>query len=153
MSVGSVLQSGDQLITMVPSDAPLEVEAYVAGRDAGFVHPGDPVTIKFDTFDFVTYGSAKGTVRTVSADSYQNPMEDKTKLARPSQQQGDSGLGPVYFKARITLDEIKLHDLPDSFRMSPGMPINGDIQVGKRTVLAYLMGRAVPAMTQGMREP
>jgi len=154
VSVGSVLQSGDQFMTLVPSDARLEIEANVAGRDAGFVHPGDPVSIKFDTFDYVLYGSAKGTVRTVSADSYYNSTVDKTKaVTRPSQQEDDTGLGPVYYKARVTLDEIKLHDLPLSFRMSPGMPVNADIRVGQRTILGYFLGRIIPGMSQGMREP
>lgn len=154
ISVGSVLQSGDQFITLVPSDAQLEIEANIAGRDAGFVHSGDPVSIKFDTFDFVLYGSAKGTVRTVSADSFSNPQQDMQKaITRPSQQADDSGLGPVYYKARVTLDEIKLHDLPPSFRMTPGMPVNADIKVGERTILGYLLGRVVPGMSEGMREP
>ena len=154
VSVGSVLQSGDQFMTLVPSDSQLEIEANVAGRDAGFVHPGDPVSIKFDTFDYVLYGSAKGTVRTVSADSYYNSTVDKNKaVTRPSQQEDDSGLGPVYYKARVTLDEIKLHDLPLSFRMSPGMPVNADIRVGQRTILGYFLGRIIPGASQGMREP
>ena len=50
VSVGSVLQTGDQFIKLVPLGAPLEVEASVSGSDAGFVHVGDKVTIKFDTF-------------------------------------------------------------------------------------------------------
>jgi len=154
VSVGSVLQSGDQFMTLVPSDAQLEIEANVAGRDAGFVHPSDPVSIKFDTFDYVLYGTAKGTVRTISADSYYNSTVDKTKaVTRPSQQEDDTGLGPVYYKARVTLDEIKLHDLPLSFRMSPGMPVNADIRVGQRTILGYFLGRIIPGMSQGMREP
>src|SRR5262249_46566911 len=70
VSVGSVLQSGQQFITMVPSDAPLEVEANVSGRDDGFIAVGDPVSIKFDTFPFIQYGLAYGTVRTISADSF-----------------------------------------------------------------------------------
>jgi len=154
VSVGSVLQSGDQFMTLVPSDAQLEIEANVAGRDAGFVHPGDPVSIKFDTFDYVLYGSAKGTVRTVSADSYYNSTVDRNKtVTRPSQQEDDSGLGPVYYKARVTLDEVKLHDLPPSFRMTPGMPVNADIRVGQRTILGYFLGRVIPGMSEGMREP
>ncbi len=154
VSVGSVLQSGDQFMTLVPSDAQLEIEANVAGRDAGFVHPGDPVSIKFDTFDYVLYGSAKGTVRTVSADSYYNSTVDRNKaVTRPSQQEDDSGLGPVYYKARVTLDEINLHNLPPSFRTTPGMPVNADIRVGQRTILGYFLGRVIPGMSEGMREP
>jgi HlyD family secretion protein len=153
VSVGSVMQSGDQFITMVPIDAPLEVEANVSGRDAGFVHVGDPVTIKFDTFTYSLYGFAKGAVRTVSADSFTNPLEDRNKVLKPSQQQDDGGLGAVYYRDRITLDEIRLHDLPPSFRMTPGMPVTADIKVGQRTALGYLLGRIVPHMSEAMREP
>ena len=33
------------------------------------------------------------------------------------------------------------------------MPVTADIKVGKRTVLAYLMARVVPTLTEGFREP
>src|SRR3954454_21817960 len=33
LSLGSVVQSGDELITLVPTDAPLQVEANVPARD------------------------------------------------------------------------------------------------------------------------
>jgi HlyD family secretion protein len=152
VSVGSVMQSGDQFITLVPIDAALEVEVNVAGRDAGFVHLGDPVTVKFDTFTYSLYGDAKGRVRTVSADSFTNPLEDRSKLLKPSQSDSE-GLGPVYYRDRVTMDEVRLHDLPASFRMTPGMPVTADIQVGKRTALGYLLGRIVPHMSEAMREP
>ena len=40
VSVGSVMQSGEPLITLVPTNAPLEVETRIAAADAGYVHPG-----------------------------------------------------------------------------------------------------------------
>src|SRR5271169_7010597 len=46
VSVGSVMQSGQHFITLVPADAPLEIEANIFGRENGFVHVGDPVAIK-----------------------------------------------------------------------------------------------------------
>ena len=81
VSVGSVLQSGQQFITLVPSDAPLEVEADIMGRDDGYVHVGDPVAIKFDTFPFTQYGMAYGTVRIISADSF-NSQDDQRNPTR-----------------------------------------------------------------------
>ena len=60
VSVGSVLQSGAELITLVPNDAHLEVEAAVSGRDVGWVRPGQAVTVKFDTLPFSRYGTGAG---------------------------------------------------------------------------------------------
>jgi hemolysin D len=43
--------------------------------------------------------------------------------------------------------------LPAGFHIMPGMPVAADIKVGKRTVMAYLLGRILPVMSEGMREP
>ena len=76
VSPGSVLQSGEQLMSLTPADAPLEVEMNIPGADAGFVRPGNPVTVKLDAFPYTQYGGADGTVRIVSPDSFtSNPDE------------------------------------------------------------------------------
>lgn len=150
VSVGSVLQSGQEFLTLVPADAPLEVEANISGRDDGFIAVGDPVAVKFDTFPFIQYGLAYGTVRTISADSFNGQ----------DQQRNPTGAVPVptnstepYYRARITIDRVELHGTPPDFRLMPGMPITADIKVGKRTVLQYLLGRVMPVASEGMREP
>jgi HlyD family secretion protein len=150
VSVGSVVQSGDELITLVPADAPLEIEASIPARDAGFVSTGNHAVIKFDTFPYTTYGYATGTLNTVSADSFSSPRD---KPGRPSQAQQDGTEGAAFFRASLSLDEMKLHNLPAGFHMTPGMPVTTDIKVGKRTVLSYLLARVVPTLTEGMREP
>lgn len=150
VSPGSVLQSGEQFLTLVPVDAPLEVEANVAGMDAGFVHPGNTVTVKFDTFPFTQYGAAEGKVRVVSADSFTSNPDEKQ---RGVQQASPAANGAAFFRSRITLDEIKLHGTPPGFRVTPGMPITADIKVGERTVIGYLLSRVLPVAMDGMREP
>ena len=150
VSVGSVLQSGQQFITLVPADAPLEVEANILGRDDGFVHVGDPVAIKFDTFPFIQYGLAYGTVRTISADSFTAQDEQRNPTGTVPV---PSNSGELVYRARITIDRVDLHGTPPDFRVTPGMPVTADIKVGKRTVLQYLLGRVLPVASEGMREP
>ena len=153
VSVGSVLQTGDQFLKLVPLNAPLQVEASVAGSDAGFVHVGDPVTVKFDTFPYTQYGSAKGTVRVVSPDSFtsQNSPDQMVRGIQPAGQQQPNGQS--YYRVKISIDEVKLHDTPAGFKVSPGMPITADVMVGKRTVLSYIFSHALPVAMDGMREP
>jgi hemolysin D len=150
VSEGSVLQAGEQLITLVPADAPLEIEANIAGRDHGFVHFAAPVAVKFDTFPSTQYGLAYGSVRTISADSF--TAQDSTKARSGSVPMNPANTEPFY-RSRITLDRLMLHDLPAGFHIVPGMPVAADIKVGKRTVMAYLLGRILPVMSEGMREP
>jgi hemolysin D len=153
VSVGSVLQSGAQFITLVPSSAPLEVDAAIDGSDAGYVHVGDPVVIKFDTFPFSLYGNAEGTVRVVSPDSVtqQSPASGGGSVSETPQ---DTIPGTkVFYRSRVTLDKIMLHDTPAGFHIVPGMPVTADIKVGKRTVLSYMLGRVLPVAMDAMREP
>src|SRR5712691_1388063 len=150
VSVGSVLQSGQHFLTLVPTDAPLEIEANILGRESGFVHVGDAVAIKFDTFPFSQYGMAEGSIRVVSPSSFIPQDEARNPTGAVPATQAE--LDPVY-RARITIDRLAMHDVPDGFRLIPGMPVTTDIKVGKRTVLGYLMGRIVPIAQEGMREP
>jgi hemolysin D len=150
VSVGSVLQSGQPFLTLVPADTPLEIETNIFGRDNGFVHVGDPVAIKFDTFPYSQYGMAEGTVRIVSPDSFTAQSEARNPTtALPVQ---TTNMDPFY-RARIGIDRLALHDVPAGFRLIPGMPVTADIKVGKRTVLGYLMGLVLPVAHEGMREP
>lgn len=151
-SVGSVLQAGQQFITIVPTDAPLEIEANIAGSEDGYVHVGDPVDIKFDTFPYTQYGLAHGVVRTISPASFSAQDEERNPSgAMPIQAHG--GASDFWYRSRITLDKIALHGVPDNFHLIPGMPVKADIKVGKQTVLRYMMGKIVPLAKEGMREP
>lgn len=150
VSVGSVMQSGEAFITMVPANAAMEIEANISGRDNGFVHEGDPVAIKFDTFPFAQYGMAYGKVRIVSADSFTAVDEQRTRTGAVPLTQGST---EPFFRTRISVEQIGLHDVPAGFRLTPGMPVTADIKVGKRTVLDYMLSRVLPLASEGMREP
>ena len=151
VSVGSVLTAGQQFITLVPTDAPLEVEANSPATEDGLVNIGDAVDIKFDTFQYSRYGMAHGVVRIISPDSFTAADEHRNPTGSVPLQQGNSAVW--YYRSRITLDRIDLHGTPPNFHLIPGMPIQADIRVGKQTVLGYMMGRMVPLATEGMREP
>jgi len=164
ISVGSVLQPADQFFTLVPVDSPLEIEALVDGQEAGFVDLGDPVTIKFQTFPYFTYGISRGTVKLMSADSFSQPMQSSSTMVQgmgtgqstvssQPMSRTQAASGTFFYRARISIDQMLLHDLPASFHLTPGMPVQADIKVGRRTVIEYLLSRVIPPTTEGMHEP
>ncbi|MER8570284.1 HlyD family type I secretion periplasmic adaptor subunit [Mesorhizobium sp. M0924] len=150
VSVGSVLQSGERLITLVPANAQLEIETNIVGRSSGFVHIGDPVVIKFDTFPYSQYGLAHGTVRTLSPDSFS--AQDQARDPNSSLAMLPSDAEPFY-RTRISIDQVALHGVPAGFTVSPGMPVTADVKVGRRTVLKYILGVMLPVGQEAMREP
>jgi hemolysin D len=149
-SVGSVLQAGQQFLSLTPMDAPLEAEVDLQGTDSGYVNVGDRVDLELTTLPYLEYGDLKGTVESVSADSF-DPEQIQTGTVSDI-----SGNGPpsgLFYRAHVKILENKLHNLPDGFALLPGMPLAGDVNVGKRTIAAYMMRRVLPAFTTGMREP
>lgn len=145
ISVGAVMQSGDQFITLAALASPFEIEVRIAGADAGYVSERQKATIKFDTFPYVQYGVAEGTVRTISADSFVGPEE--------TQRDASFRQAPAFYKARIAVDEIKMHGVAGGFQLKRGMPVTADINVGQRNILSYLFARVLSVGFEGMREP
>ena len=154
VSIGSVLNPASQFITLVPLDAPLEVEAKLRGNDSGYVKLGDPALIKFATFAYTQYGGAEATVRNVSADSFTKDSSNAPEGnagAPASDTQG--GSTDTFYRIRLRVDRYTLHGVPNYFHPTPGMPVTADIKVGKRTILRYLLSTVLPVATEGMREP
>jgi HlyD family secretion protein len=148
VSPGSVLSVAEPFITLVPDDATMEVDAAIPASDVGFVRVGDEVTIKFDAYRFFEHGYAEGHVRVVAPDSQTTPTEgpDKPRIdAVP--------LGSALYRVKISIDTMKMTNLPADFRLQPGLGIDADIKVGQRTMLSYLLSRFIPSFTEGMREP
>jgi HlyD family secretion protein len=152
VSVGSVLTVGQPFISLVPSDAPLEVEANLPGNQDGYVQLGDPASIKFNTFDYSQYGLAYGTVRMVSPDSFTILDEQRNPTGMVTPSAADPNM-QVWYRSRVTLDRVELRNLPDNYRLMPGMPVTVDIKIGMRTVMQYILGRIIPLTKEGMREP
>ena len=148
VSAGSVLQSGEQLMSLTPVDAPLEVEANVPGNESGYVHVGNTVAIKLDSFPAAQYGDIQGHVESVSPDSFVSDPDQKQRGVQQMPQSGQS-----FYRLRATLENNTLHDMPPGFRLVPGMPVTADVKVGKRTVMSYLLSRVLPVAMDGMREP
>jgi len=150
VSVGSVLQSAEPFLTLVPDDAVMQIDGAIPATDVGFVRVGDPVVVKFDAYKFQEHGYAEGTVITVAPDAQANPTEGPDK---PKIDNVPVNLGQSIYRVKISIDALKLTNLPPDFRLQPGLGVEADVKVGKRTMLSYLLGRFIPALTEGMREP
>ncbi|WP_237152755.1 HlyD family type I secretion periplasmic adaptor subunit [Oryzibacter oryziterrae] len=140
ISIGSVVESAQKMFVLVPSDSPLEVDAEISTLDQGFVKVGQQVELKLDAWPYSQHGSAYGTVRGISPDSF------------AVDQSGSAGARSVYM-AKIDITSSDLKKVPHDFHLVPGMTLTADIVIGDHTLSEYLLDRALPTMTEGFREP
>jgi len=146
VSVGSVMQSGEMLMQLVPIDAPFSVQADIQGTDSAYVHPGDKVNVKFASLPFLQYGQAEGIVQTISPDSF-NPQDQASAPDVPG------ATSTLYYRATISIEELNLHNTPPGFRLVPGMPLQADVRVGTRSILQYFTRRILPIAYESLHEP
>lgn len=141
-SVGSIIREAEPFFRLVPTDAPLEVEANIPARQIGFIAVGDPVQLKLDAFSFQQHGMVQGVVKVISGDTFVDN--------RPDPNSPDS----AFYRARIEITNIGLRNVPeDTFRLIPGMPLEAEIKVGSRSVIAYFLRPLMRGMNESMREP
>ena len=140
LSVGSVLKPGDPFITLMPIDTKLEAEIRISSRDIGFIRAGDPCTMKIDAFNAAAHGTASGKVRWISEGAFTTDDDGKP-------------LNYTYYKARCSVDASNFKDVPSNFRLIPGMTLQGDVNVGTRSVAMYLLGGMLQGVQEAMREP
>ncbi len=155
---GTVLQSGDQLMTIQPVGKTV-VQVDFPAEMAGDLHVGQKMAVKFTAFNYVTHGQAYGTLTTLSEGSFL-PGQQQQAL-----QQGVAGGGSspstaqtslpttkvvsgLFYRGTVVLDHLEMRGVPKDFVPTPGMSLTADAIVGKRNVMDILFERVMPAFTE-----
>lgn len=130
-TLGGVVQPGQEVVEIVPSDDKLVVEARIAPQDIAFLRPGQPATIKLTAYDYSIYGGLAAQLDHISADTITDDDDNTFYLVRVRTQQGavDSNLAII-----------------------PGMTAQVDIMTGKRTVMQFLLKPVLRAWNNSMGE-
>lgn len=134
-TVGGVVQPGQDLVEIVPIEDNLLVEARIKPSDVAFLHPGQGATVKLTAYDFSIYGSLKGELVQISADT----IEDER--------------GEHFYHVQVRTPETSLEGKDgEPLPIIPGMIAEVDILTGKKTVLQYLMKPFIKARHKAFRE-
>ncbi len=131
-TIGGVVTPAQELIALTPADIPLLIKATVLNKDIGFIKPDMPVSIKIDTYDFQKYGLLHGKVKSISQNSIENEE-----------------LGPVY-EIYITLDKNTLIIDGKEQKISTGMTLNAEIEIGKRRIIEFFIYPLIKYMDEGV---
>jgi len=154
-TIGGVVTPAQQLAVIVPSDAVLEVEAMISNRDIGFVHVGQDVQIKVDTFNFTRYGLLHGRVLNVSRDAIVRDVPpDKTRDNRAGAESTSSEPKgqELAYAARISLDQTQIQLEDRLASLSSGMAVTVEVKTGTRRIISYLLSPLLKYEQEALRE-
>ena len=139
-TLGAVLQTGQKLMEIVPTEDVLLLEAKVTPRDIADIKVGQTATLRLDPFDASIYGTVNASVVFISADTI---MDDQPKQNNEQ---------PSYIvHLAVTSNEV-ITSVGKSITLIPGMTGQVDIKTGKRSVLTYLLKPIVKTLNQSFGE-
>ncbi|ENU16526.1 HlyD family efflux transporter periplasmic adaptor subunit [Acinetobacter lwoffii] len=124
MTLGGVIPQNGKLMTIVPLDEKLLVEARISPRDIAFIRPDQEALVKITAYDYSIYGGLNGKVAMISPDT----LRDEVKQDQ------------FYYRVYIRTDSDKLsNNAGQEFNITPGMVATVDIRTGSKTVMDYLI--------------
>ncbi len=147
-SVGSIIQQAEPFITMVPLNSSIEVEVNIQSKDIARIRLADQVRIKLDAFPFQRHDTLPGEVRVISEDSFQQGNAQLEANMFTEQKNA-----ATFYRTRIRLVSNTLRNVPEGFRLMPGMKVRAEIKVGKRRVISYFLYPIIRALDESLREP
>jgi len=133
LTVGAVIPQGTKVMSIVPDNEALQVEAMLPIHLIDNVYPGLPVEMLFPAFDQMKTPRIPGVLQSISADRL---MDEK--------------LGP-YYKAKVQVSPEGMHLLGNN-KIRPGMPVEVFIITGERTMMSYLLKPLLDRTRSALRE-
>lgn len=129
---GGVVSPNDNLISIVPSDAPLIIKASVLNKDIGFLKLGQEVAVKIDTFSFQKYGLLHGNIIEISKDAIE-----------------DEKLGLIY-EIKIKPKSLDIKVEGEIRQLEIGMSVIAEVKTGKRRVIELFIYPIIKYMDEGL---
>lgn len=139
-TVGAVVQPGADIMDIVPLDDSLLVEGRIRPQDIAFIRPGQDAVVKISAYDSSVYGSLKGKVERISADTI---TEDRSA----------SGQKPEsFYRVMVRTDTNHLGTPDHPLPIIPGMVATVEVLTGRKSVLDYLIKPARLLREDALRE-
>lgn len=138
-TIGGVVRPGEQILEIIPLDEEMFVEARVAPENIANIRRGQEATIKLSAYDYTIYGTLKGVVDFISADTF------KDENARDAD-------GNPHYQVTLRVDMTALTPRQSSIEIRPGMQAQAELHTGQKTVLQYLL-KPLYKSREAFREP
>ena len=156
-TVGQVVAGGEQLMRIVPEGRALDIEAYLANQDIGFVNKGQRAVVKIESFPFTRYGVLEAAVAQVSSDAIPEPeaLVNQADASKAPSEKMFAGAQPTQnLVFPVTLHPERDYMMIDGRRtpLSPGMAVTVEIATGSRRILEYVFSPLVETASDAMKE-
>jgi adhesin transport system membrane fusion protein len=133
-TIGGIIEPAMKMIEIVPLGEDLKITAKILPADIAFLEIGQDVNVKITAYDSSKFGSLRGTLKRISADT----IEDRE--------------GNIFFEIDVVTDKNYLGTIDNPLPIIPGMIAQTEVITGKRSVMSYLAKPFLRARDRAMTE-
>jgi adhesin transport system membrane fusion protein len=144
-TLGGVIQAGQPILEIVPTEDEMLVEAYVKPSEVAFLKVGQKAVVKLTAYDFNKYGGLDGELEHLSPDT----LKDERQQRKPGANPADMEEG--FYRILVRIKDPNRVRKGLKLEPSPGMTATVEIRTGQKTVLEYLF-RPLQNVSQALRE-
>lgn len=133
-TIGGIVEPAMRLMEITPLDDDLKITAKISPADIAFIEVGQPANVKITAYDPQKFGSLRGTLRRISADT----IEDRE--------------GNIFFEIDVVTEKNYLGTPNNPLPIMPGMVAEVEIITGKRSIMSYMAKPFLRARDRAMTE-
>ena len=129
VSQSETVAAMQELISIVPSDKPMEIQCYVANRDIADISVGMEAEMKLEAYPYDENGTVKGKVKYISPGTFSNEQYQNVYLVR-----------------------LEVVELPENVTAIAGLQGSIEMKTGKRSILQYFLEPITKGLGESLKE-
>jgi HlyD family type I secretion membrane fusion protein len=135
-TLGGVIGPGQDIMEIIPIEERLLIEAKIRPADVAFLHAGQQATVKLTAYDYTIYGSLRGHLEHISADTLtdENPPHER------------------FYRVYVRTDSAALNGKKGPLPVIPGMVATVEVLTGHKNVLEYLLKPVLKTRDNALHE-
>lgn len=134
-SSGTIIKAGETIFEIIPFDRELTAELRLPAKDRGKVTVGQKTLLKFTSYDYTKYGGLTGEINSISVITFSD------------------GNNRPYYKVNVDLPVCYIGNDNSKLNILPGMTLSGEISMGSKNLLEYLILPVKAASDGAFNEP
>jgi hemolysin D len=134
--IGETVATGQTLLSLVPFNTKLVIEAKVLNKDMAFIYPEQKVSLRLDAMPYQHFGKLSGKVISIS------PSTMQSKDGNP------------YYLVRIKPDKTILREFTGKqYSILPGMTVAADFITRKKSIYKFFIDPIQYQLDRAFRDP
>lgn len=129
VSENETVTAMQELISIVPTDKPMEIQCYVANRDIADISVGMEAEMKLEAYHYDENGTVKGRVKYISPGAFSNEQLQNVYLVR-----------------------LEVVELPENVTAISGLQGSVEMKTGKRSILQYFLEPITKGLGESLKE-